>query len=243
MNSGNNVKDDFDTTIRLYTKTSQNRAVELKYPNYSQLDLQSLVDRNYLKNVFFNMKQVSSASSEPSHQLLTHSLLGIYTNSAFDQSAQDYKLIVQGFTNKKAYSYKNKLKIGDLIIAINDIAINRNNVNVVLSSIRAPQVIKLTAISPVGHVPLGNFEDLLRDNYLELFKFKPKEKTNGPKCLVASSKSTSVVMGERIKPTDPDLENEMFMLVMILSWGKAAVKKQTYKDKVKPLDKYLIKSF
>ena len=116
------------------------------------------------------------------------------------------------------------LLIGDLLVSINDIEINANNIELLLSTIKKRQKIRLTTLSPLTYLNL-NTNDFLFEK-LNL-KEKLTESQRGEKKLItAPSKSTTIVKGDHAKLADSKLNDEVFYLIMILSLNKEKIKRK-----------------
>jgi hypothetical protein len=214
-----------DLTQRFLVQTSGDIQLEIKYPNLSKLDDESLTILNRkssLKNIYLRVKAAGKgaagykkqSSARNSNTLsLCESMLGLYANVAYDALSNTNKIIVQGFVPRGPLAKQQVVTIGDLIVAIEDVEVNSANIESVLDSLKnnPDGVVKLTALAPITYLNLNNSvtnEHLLTTCASRLIK---KE---------APSKSTSVVKGDRVKYSSaqsrPAYEST-FICAMILS--------------------------
>jgi hypothetical protein len=244
LSLGTDDHQDIDYILKLIIKSRNNLKLELKYPNFQRLELENkfLVENNYLKNVHIKIKpciEEKKAAKSKTTNSLCQTMLGLYTNLGYDLKNKDFKFIIQGYSSSKSFSYRQYLKIGDLILSINDILINSTNIESVMSQIKQEQTIKLTVLSPLTHVNLNTNDEILR-KYEREFSFKlKKDKTT--KKIVANSKIVNNVKTDSSNQThsSPKGIEDIFMHVMIISLNKLALKKQqSTKEKEDLIYKY-----
>lgn len=178
---------------------------------------------DHLKIAFLRLKPSSKSSkTKTTSGSLCESVLGIYPNFAYDSKAKDYKVIIQGFLPKRLNYLSQQLKIGDQLVMINDIRVNADTIEHVLLSLRANQIIKIVATSPLTFINLSTIDMIKQnDEYLnKLLKIKRISKT------IANSKSSKVIKGDRVK-CENILEQEFNGFVMILSLSKEILRRNT----------------
>jgi hypothetical protein len=111
-----------------------------------------------------------------------------------------------------------------MIFSINDIVINSENLNSILMSIKKPQAIKIVALSPTTFLNLNNTNELLQNSLIsrkgQLVDIKMKNSTEINNKIVANSKSTQVLQGDRVKCPTENLNEEFSYFIMILSLDK-----------------------
>ena len=210
------IEEDYeiDLPMRLFVKSGNDLKLEIKYPNLDRLDSSILGEKNYLKTVFLNTPVDRSHSRS-----LCESLLGLYPNFAYDSLKKTYKILVQGFVPNKPLSKQHQLKIGDLIVSINDTEVNADKIERVLASIIYPQRIKIVALSPITYLNLNTDEHVLRS--------LGNKTTGSAKKIVVASKSTNVVKGDRVKFSEQSqFIDECLIYAMILYFDGEAVKKK-----------------
>ncbi|CAF0843916.1 unnamed protein product [Brachionus calyciflorus] len=215
---------DLELTNRLYINTSNNLKLEIKYPNLNKLNSTFLLGENYLKLVNLKVKPKKSSSQTS----LCNCVLGIYPNLAYDPIKKVNNLVIQGFVPHKILFYQHVLKIGDLILSINDIEVTYENIESLLASIKKPQNILIKALSPITYANLNTLDIILRNEFSELVKIKENKNVT-----LAHSKSTSIVKGDRVKALNQSLTNDdLFFYAMILSLDQETLKKkQSSKEK------------
>ena len=111
-----------------------------------------------------------------------------------------------------------------MIISINEILVNSDNIELLLMAIRRPQTIKITALAPITYVNM-NVNDLLSNPFVNPKKESLKTKSTFTK-VVAHSKSTQVLQGDRVKCPTENLMDEFFYFVMVLSLHKESFQQQ-----------------
>lgn len=189
-----------DLVIKLKLKRLNNDEFELFYPNYK-------LNPIYLKNVFIRVKSLNT------NENLCENLLGIYPDLAYDHESNQFKLIIQGLTpNRFSYEQNNQLKLGDLIVSINNVDINASNLDTLLALLNQNQLIKITTVNAL------NYYELLNDK-----KDRVCASTANSNRIIAVSKSTQVVLGDRVKCSDPSgslNQDEVSYLVMVLAFGQ-----------------------
>ncbi len=117
------------------------------------------------------------------------------------------------------------------MVSINDIEINANNIELLLSTVKKRQKIRLTTLSPITYLNL-NTNELLFEK-LNLKEKLTESRRGEKKLIIAPSKSTTIVKGEHAKLADSKLNDEVFYLIMILSLNKEKIKrKENSNDKV-----------
>ena len=232
------LEEDYELSMLhpLLLPSSDGLKIEIKYPNYRKF-LESNKAREaksferYLKTVHLRVKPVDNAlalNKAFDGLNLCESLLGIYPNLAFDASSNENKVIVQGFRSRRmAYKNGQQLDIGDLLISINDIEVNSDNIEILLSAIRHTQTIKIIALSPVTYLNLDT-DQIVFKKMDDEFKLK----RNATKKILAPSKSTQVVQGDRVKCADHLAQDDTFYAVMILSLDRDVNKPSNNNEKV-----------
>ena len=111
-----------------------------------------------------------------------------------------------------------------MIISINDILVNSDNIELLLMAIRRPQTIKITALAPITYVNM-NVNEMLSNPFVNPKKESLKTKSTFSK-VVAHSKSTQVLQGDRVKCPTENLIDEFFYFVMVLSLHKESFQQQ-----------------
>ena len=109
-----------------------------------------------------------------------------------------------------------------MLVSINDIDINANNLEIILSAIKKRQSLNLIMLSPLTYLNL-NTNDLIFEKLNLSDKLKNKMDKN---MITATSKSTMLVKGDRVKLPDNQLNEEVFYLIMILSLNKEKIKRK-----------------
>jgi hypothetical protein len=199
--------------------SANNFKLEIKYPNIERIKLLAKNNKNYrsyLKNVFL---KVSPPKQSDNITSFCETLLGIYPNVALDSNSNEYKIIIQGFLPKKfTFKHAEQLKIGDMIVAINDIMINSANIEDVLKAVKTPKSLKITALVPITYVNL-NTNDLLNNKFISHKSEISNLAKEKPTCtkVVANSKCTQVLQGDRVKCPTENLLDDFFYFIMILS--------------------------
>ncbi|RNA03707.1 hypothetical protein BpHYR1_028264, partial [Brachionus plicatilis] len=208
---------DLDLATSFYINTSNNRKLEVKYPNLENIDSEFLKGNNFLKRVEFKVKpkRVKNETNLCQH------LLGIYPNVAFDPIKKVNKIVIQGFVPDEKLSYQEQIKIGDLILSVNDVEVSYENIETLLSSIRQAQSITIAALGPITYTNLDTHHIVLNNDYTDLVN---KIQNNMTK---AASKSTSVVQGDRVKAVNDSItSDDLFFYAMILSLDQSALKRK-----------------
>ena len=229
---------DIDYSRKLFIKTTNNLKLEIKYPNLDRSkplndSVASLIGtpattnrfnyfNKFLKHVHVKVKPKQAKND--TNKSFCESVLGIYPNLAFDSISNDYKIVIQGLIPKGALSKHQTLKIGDLIMSINDIEVNSANIEALLSAIRVPQTIKISALSPLTYVNLNTSEIVSKKLNLDS-RLSKRLST-----IMAPSKSTTVVKGDRIKLAANQLNEDVFYLILMLSLDKDKVKRKENSD-------------
>ena len=243
LGTASDEPEDLDYILKIFVKTSNNLRLELKYPNFNRLNANLLLEYNHLKNVYFKVHP-NSAKNVSNKLNLCQQMLGLYTNIGYDAFAKEFKLIVQGFSSQKSFAYQQQIRIGDMLIAINDIPVNTDNIDALLLLIKQSQTLKLAVLTPLTYVNLNTNERLLKNIELDIFKSKRKASHSSNSSantnkIIANSKSTTVVKGDRVKSIDQNVPvDDLFMFIMILSLNKQTLKKQTSRDKNDLVYKY-----
>lgn len=206
---------DLDLVIKFYLKSNNNSNCEIYYPNYRQNPV-------YLKNIIYKLKKVKEF-----HQgSLCNQLLGIYPDLAYDLQSKKNRIIIKGFLPKYfTYKHKYQLKIGDLIVSINNIEVDADNIEGLLYVLNRNESIVLTTISSLNY-QLNHSTNTTN----QLLTY------NGVKT-VASSKSTQVVQGDRINnnntttatTNDSNLNNQedITYLIMVLAFDSSKEEKDS----------------
>jgi len=213
---------DLASNQRFLINSSNNLKLEIKYPSLDKLLSNPTAKRLYMKTIQLKVKPVKKSSTDDTS--LCELILGIYPNLAFDPQANEHKVIIQGFLpNKFTYKHSGQLKIGDMLIRINDVPVNSNNVEQLLGFIKRPQTIEVTALSPLTYVNL-NTTEILTSPFIsidhEAISSKMAMKGNKCKKVVANSKSTHVLQGDRVKVPTENLLEDFSYFVMVLSMDK-----------------------
>ena len=117
------------------------------------------------------------------------------------------------------------------MVSINDIEINANNLEIILRAVKRRQKLRLTMLTPLTYLNL-NTDELLFEKLNLREKFIDTQKSE-KKFIMAASKSTLIIKGDRAKLPDSKLNDEVFYLIMILSLNKEKIKrKENSNDKV-----------
>ena len=113
-----------------------------------------------------------------------------------------------------------------MIISINDIPVNSSNIESMLSAIKRPQTIKITALMPLTYINL-NTTDLITTPFIS-GNVDPNNMKTRQTCgrVVANSKSTQVLQGDRVKCSSENLIEEFSYFVMILTLDKEVVQQE-----------------
>ncbi|XP_063165856.1 protein inturned isoform X2 [Candoia aspera] len=119
------------------------------------------VDQQPYKDVYIyvNPKRVSNAATEDQHKLL-ESLIGIvyqspwttaekYSDGIESRSANEEKIIVHGLIPGSSAIKSGHILIGDILVAVNDVDVNSENIERILSCISGPMQVKFTFEIPV----------------------------------------------------------------------------------------------
>lgn len=192
---------DLDIVIKLYIKRLNNSQSAIYYPNFR-------LNPVYLKNVVLKIKPVKNEIS------LCENLLGIFPDLAYDPENNFYKIIVQGLAPKFfSHEHKNQLKMGDLIVSINNVEVNSENIQSILSALNQKQLIKIRAVSALNYPNTT---------------FKQEQQIDSNK-IVAYSKSSQVILGDRVKFNDNIVNIEdISYLVMVLAFDNRNKQNQDY---------------
>ena len=97
------------------------------------------------------------------------------------------------------------------MISVNEVEVNSENLEALLLAIRRPQTIKVVALSPITYLNLNTDQIVLKKTNAES-KLKKASTTTK---ILAPSKSSQVVQGDRVKCIDQS--DDFFYLVMILT--------------------------
>lgn len=114
-----------------------------------------------------------------------------------------------------------------MLVSINDISVNSENIESILASIKHPQQIKMTALSPITYINLNTDEHILKN-----MGFYEKISRSNRK--IVPSKSTNVVKGDRVKLSNQGQAlDDSFIYAMILSLEQGKLRQnQTPNEKV-----------
>ncbi len=227
-------EDDLANFQRFLISSSNNLKLEVKYPSLDNLLSNPAAKRNYMKKIKLNVKPVKKSSTDDTS--LCQMMLGIYPNLAIDSLTNEKKVIIQGFLpNKFTVKHIGQLRIGDMIISINDIPVNSKNIEQLLSLIKRPQIIQVIALAPMTYFNLNTTEilssPLISKNH-EVLSSKMNMNENLCKKIVSNSKSTHVVQGDRVKVPTENLGEDYFYFVMLLSIDKQDTGKEQQDEMV-----------
>ena len=116
---------------------------------------------------------------------------------------------------------------GDMLISINEIPVNSKNIEALLGAIKRPQTVQLVVLAPITYVNLNTTDILtnpLISNDVESMKISTKKRCNK---IIANSKSTQVLQGDRVKCPTESLFEDFSYFVMILSLNKEAAQQSS----------------
>ena len=232
LNSIKEEDENIDILQSFIITTFDNKKIEIKYPNYNLIKETLNKSNNLLNLIKEILIKVNPKKNNNINISYCTNLLGFYINYAVNYQTNEKNIIIQGFlpnkNNKKqkilinnSNNNNNNIKynkipeIGDMLIEINDIKINSNNLEPLLSLIKQKQLIKLTFISPLIYLNTNiNYNNLLNNK-------------NIIKNTISKSKSTQIIQGTRIKQNNNNLNkndliknNDYLCFIMILSNNK-----------------------
>lgn len=147
--------------------------------------MNSVLFENYSrrpKNVYITIDHTKLNKNRYQDQSLCEIILGIYPGTIYDSEKKEHKIIAQGLVpNNQSFKHK-KFKIGDLILTINDVHINRDNIEQYLNLFKAHKHLKISVLSQLKSI---KFDDSL----------------NEESSVVSSLKSIEIIQGDRAKET------------------------------------------
>ena len=111
-----------------------------------------------------------------------------------------------------------------MLLKINNINIDANNFELILTSITNEQKLKLVFVSPLTFV---NTSDILFES-----TYQKQLAHRAPIKVIAASKSVTIVKGDRVKLADNQLNEDVFYMIMMLSLNKKIIKDGDGNDKV-----------
>lgn len=211
------------SNLRLLISSSNNLKLEIKYPSLEKLRLMDLpTRRGFLKTVNMKVKPIKRMPREETS--LCEQVLGVFPNLAYDRNSDDYKILIQGFLPQKfTFKHSEQLKIGDMLISINDIPVNSKNIEALLSALKRPQTIQLVVLAPITYVNMNTtnvIKSPLISHDIESMNTSSTQKKKTCNKIIANSKSTQVLQGDRVKCPTESLFEDFAYFVMILSLNK-----------------------